>query len=316
MARSWRPLLQPLRAAAAIGAPPYAGAPRSMTLGAIEAGGTKFVLATSDAAGHIAARHVIPTRDPATTLAAAAAWFEGRGKLEALGIGSFGPVELDPASPRWGFITNTPKPGWDGCDIAGHFARTLGVPVGFDTDVGAAALAEYRAAAGACASLAYLTIGTGIGGGLVLDGRPLRGIAHPEIGHAYPRRHEADRDFAGICPHHRDCLEGLASGPAILARWGKLLSDLPAEHPAHAIIADYVAQACHMLFAAVAVETVVIGGGVAATPGLTERVAERARAIDAGYLPGGARHRVIRPRLGSDSGIVGALLLAGAAAGA
>jgi fructokinase len=184
------------------------------------------------------------------------------------------------------------------------------VPVGFDTDVNAAALAEYAAAGGQGGSLAYLTIGTGIGGGLVLDGQPVHGIAHPEMGHIYPRRHADDRDFAGICPHHGDCLEGLASGPAIAARWGKSLSQLPVDHPGHAIIADYIAQACHTLFASVAVGEVVIGGGVANTPGLIERVAERARELDAGYLPGGPRHRIIRPRRGADAGIIGALMLA------
>ncbi len=283
-------------------------------LGGIEAGGTKFVLATGTSPDAITARHTIPTRDPATTLAEAAEWFAAQGTLAALGIGSFGPVELDRTSPRWGFITNTPKPGWADCDVAGYFAKALGVPTGFDTDVNAAALAEHRARGGGSGSLAYLTIGTGIGGGLVLEGRPVHGIAHPEVGHSYPRRHPEDAAFEGTCPHHGDCFEGLASGPAVIARWGKSLSELPADHPGHAIIADYIAQACHMLFASVAVEEVVIGGGVALTPGLVERVAERARELDAGYLPGGQRHAVIRPRLGGDAGIVGALLLAEAAA--
>ncbi|MFO6445869.1 ROK family protein [Erythrobacter sp. NE805] len=286
-----------------------------MMLGGIEAGGTKFVLAVGTSPDSVLARHVIPTHDPATTLAEAAAWFAGRG-IGALGIGCFGPVELDPRSERWGFITTTPKPGWADCDVAGYMAAALGVPVGFDTDVNAAALAEHRAAGGGAGSLAYLTIGTGIGGGLVLEGRPVHGIAHPEVGHIYPRRHPQDVDFAGVCPHHGDCLEGLAAGPAILARWGASLSDLPEDHPGHAIIADYVAQACHLLFATTAVGEVVIGGGVAQTPGLARRVAARARELDAGYLPGGARHAVIRPRLGGDSGIVGALLLAQGTAGA
>lgn len=283
-------------------------------LGAIEAGGTKFVLAVGPAPDRLLARHVIPTRSPAETLAEAAAWFTAQGAVSALGIGSFGPVELDRQSPQWGHITTTPKSGWADCDIAGFFAGALGVPVGFDTDVNAAALAEHAAAARPGGSLAYLTIGTGIGGGMVLEGRPVHGIAHPEIGHIYPRRHPEDVDFAGICPHHGDCLEGLASGPAILARWGRPLSELPSDHPAHAIIADYIAQACHTLFAAAAVGEVVIGGGVANTPGLVERVAERARALDAGYLPGGQRHAVIRPQLGGDSGIVGAMMLAETAA--
>jgi fructokinase len=282
-------------------------------LGGIEAGGTKFVLAVGPSPQQITARHTIPTRDPQATLAEATAWFAEQGQITALGIGSFGPVDLDPGSVTWGRITNTPKPGWADCDIAGYFMDRLGVPVGFDTDVNAAALAEHAAAGGTVGSLAYLTIGTGIGGGLVLDGRPVHGIAHPEVGHIYPRRHPDDRDFAGTCPHHGDCLEGLASGPAIFVRWGKSLSQLPDDHPAHAIIADYIAQACHTLFATVAVGEVVIGGGVANTPGLVERVADRARELDAGYLPGGERHRITRPRLGGDAGITGALMLAEAA---
>lgn len=279
-------------------------------LGAIEAGGTKFVLAVGTSAQNITARRSIPTRDPAITLAEAADWFAQAGAISALGIGSFGPVDLDPASLTWGRITNTPKPGWADCDIAGFFMDRLGVPVGFDTDVNAAALAEYAAAGGAGGSLAYLTIGTGIGGGLVLDGKPVHGIAHPEVGHIYPRRTADDCEFPGICPHHGDCLEGLASGPAIFTRWGKPLSQLPEGHQAHAIIADYIAQACHMLFASVAVGEIVIGGGVANTPDLVERVAERTRTLDAGYLPGGTRHAIIRPRLGGDAGIIGALMLA------
>jgi fructokinase len=283
-------------------------------LGGIEAGGTKFVLAVGPSPDRITARHVIPTRDPATTLAEAAEWLAGRGGIRALGIGSFGPVELDRRSPRWGYITTTPKPGWADCDVAGYLGQALGVPVGFDTDVNAAALAEYAAAGSRGGSLAYLTIGTGIGGGLVLDGRPVHGIAHPEVGHIYTRRHAEDRDFPGVCPHHGDCLEGLASGPAIIARWGVSLSELPEDHPGHAIIAECIAQACHTLFASVAVGEIVIGGGVANTPGLVERVAIRARELDAGYLPGGTRHRIIRPRLGDNAGITGALMLAESAA--
>jgi fructokinase len=283
-------------------------------LGAIEAGGTKFVLAVGPAPHEITARHVIPTRDPAVTLPEAADWFIRQGGIGALGVGSFGPIELDPASRCWGHITNTPKPGWADCDIAGFFMDRLGVAVGFDTDVNAAALAEYAAAEGeGCRSLAYLTIGTGIGGGLVLDGTPVHGIAHPEMGHIYSRRHSADRDFAGVCPHHGDCLEGLASGPAIIARWGASLSQLGPDHEAHAIIADYIAQACHTLFASLAVERAVIGGGVAKTAGLVERVAARAAELSASYLPGGARHRVLAPQLGEDAGITGAMMLAQAA---
>lgn len=277
--------------------------------GAIEAGGTKFVLAVGEGPDRIAARHTIPTTGPAETLAAAADWFARQGALEGLGIASFGPVELDRGSPHWGHITTTPKPGWSGCDIAGFFAGRLGVPVAFDTDVNGAALAE-AAARPDCGSLAYVTIGTGIGGGLVIGGKPVHGAAHPEMGHIFPRRHPADRDFPGICPQHGDCLEGLASGPAIKARWGASLSELAADHIAHEVIADYLAQLCHSLFAMTAVEVIVLGGGVAKTPGLVARVAARSRAIDGGYLPGTPKHRIEAPHRGDDAGIAGALILA------
>lgn len=278
-------------------------------LGAVEAGGTKFVIAVGDAAGTIHATYRLPTTTPAETLAAATAWFAAQPPLAAIGVGSFGPVELDPASPNWGRITDTPKPGWSNCDIAGHFARSLGVPVGFDTDVNAAALGEYRHRA-ARQDLCYVTIGTGVGGGLVINGQPVHGAAHPEMGHVFPRRHPADAGFAGTCPFHGDCLEGLASGPAIIARWGTSLDRLPPDHPAHAIIAFYLAQLCHSLFAITAVETVVLGGGVMHTPGLLERVTAATAELGNGYLPGASRHRIEPPAIDGASALVGALALA------
>lgn len=278
-------------------------------LGAIEAGGTKFVLAVGPKPDQITARHSLPTTTPDATLGAAADWFAAQGPLQGLGIGTFGPAELDRDAANWGHITNTPKPGWQDCNMAGFFAQTLGVPVAFDTDVNAAALAE-AAVRARCSSLAYITIGTGIGGGLVMAGEPVHGAGHPEMGHIFPRRHAADRDFPGICPHHGDCLEGLASGPAISARWGCSLSQLPADHIAHEVIADYIAQACHSLFAIAAVEVIVLGGGVSKTPGLIDRIAARTRKIGAGYLPGQARQRVEAPMLGENAGITGALMLA------
>lgn len=278
-------------------------------LGAIEAGGTKFVLAVGPAPDRIIARCTVPTTTPDETLGAAAQWFAQHGTIDAIGIGSFGPVQLDRSAPDWGHITNTPKPGWQGCDIAGFFSGRITQRVAFDTDVNAAALAEAAARPGS-GSLAYITIGTGIGGGLVMDGAPVHGAAHPEMGHIFPRRHPADQDFPGICPHHADCLEGLASGPAISARWGASLSELPADHSAHGIIADYIAQLCHNLFAVAAVEVIVLGGGVAKTPGLINRVSLRTQEIGAGYLPGGTRHRIEPPCHGDDAGIMGALMLA------
>ena len=279
--------------------------------GGIEAGGTKFVLAVGHAPDRILARHTLATTTPDETLSAAEQWFAAQGPLVGLGIACFGPVELATASPRWGYITSTPKPGWADCDIAGRMGHALACPVGFDTDVNGAALAEYSLGAGrGGGSLAYITIGTGIGGGLVVDGRPIHGAGHPELGHIYPRRAADDKGFAGICPFHGDCLEGLASGPAILARWGQTLSDLPADHPAHTYVSGYLAQLCHTIFAGMAIETIVLGGGVMQSPGLRDAIRDQAFALGAGYLPGHSRQRIVAPGLGDDAGICGALLLA------
>jgi len=278
-------------------------------IGGIEAGGTKCVLAVGGTPDSIAATHTIPTRNPDETVAEALAWFATQPSLTALGLATFGPVGLDRERADYGHILATPKPGWSGFDLAGALADGLHVPVTVDTDVNAAALAEARAD-GSVRSLAYMTVGTGIGVGLVIDGRCVHGAAHPEMGHYYPRRPAHDDAFAGVCPFHGDCLEGLASGPAILARWGATLSGLPETSAAHDRIAHYLAQACHTLFATTSVEKVVLGGGVLQTPGLRERIAALAAELDAGYLPGGKRHQIIAPRLGQMSGITGAMILA------
>ena len=281
-----------------------------MLLGGVEAGGTKFVLAVGASPTEIAVTHTIPTRTPSETLREASEWFAAQGSLSALGIGSFGPVELERASPNWGHILNTPKAGWSHCDLAGYFARELNVPIGFDTDVNAAALAEHLyGAGGGSRAMSYVTVGTGIGGGTVIDGRIVHGAGHPELGHLYPRRGTADHAFDGHCPFHGDCLEGLASGPAILARWGKTLSQLPDDHEAHGLIAGYLAQMCHTMFAGVAVETIVMGGGVMQARGLLSRIQASVRQLDQGYLPKGERRKVVAPALGTNSGIVGALTL-------
>lgn len=283
-------------------------------LGAIEAGGTKFVLATGTANGSILTRHSIATTDPASTLAHVRDWFAGQASISALGIASFGPVELDRQSPQWGHITETPKPGWSNCNLAGYFAGELGVPIGFDTDVNGAALGEFHLGAGRDTSgIAYITVGTGVGGGLIVDGNLLHGAGHPEMGHLYPRRGANDRDFKGVCPFHGDCLEGLASGPAILARWGCTLSDLPEDHEAHDLVAGYLAQACHTVFACCAVERVVLGGGVMQTHGLIERIGRANAKAGGNYLPGRDKQKVVAPGLNADSGITGALLLAAGA---
>lgn len=280
-------------------------------LAGIEAGGTKFVLAVGTAPDAITARQVIPTREPAETLAEAAEWFAKQGAIGALGIASFGPLVIDRRSPAWGRIGRTPKPGWENCDLAGYFARRLAVPIGLDTDVNGAALAEFSLGAGRGTSgMAYITVGTGIGGGLVINGDVVRGAGHPEMGHYHPRRNANDRGFAGHCPYHGDCLEGLASGPAILARWGADLSQLPPGHEAHNLVSGYLAQLCHALFACTATERIVLGGGVMKASGLVASVAAKVRMLDCDYLPGSQLQSVVSPELGEASGITGALLLA------
>lgn len=290
--------------------------------GLIEAGGTKFVLGIAQAptavaqAGNvqdaILARHQIPTTTPAETLGAALDWFKAHGlSPAAIGIGSFGPLQLNRNAPDWGCVTQTPKPDWSGADLVTPFADAFGCPVGLETDVNGAALAEARWGAGAgLESLLYVTIGTGVGGGFVSGGRLLQGASHPEMGHIKLPRHPSDTDFAGYCPFHGDCLEGLAAGPSIIARWGASLSDLPAGHPALGIIAWYLGQAVVCSQAMLAPHRIVLGGGVMATPGLIEKVRAVAQVAGAGYFAGDPAQIVVPPALGNNSGLLGALAIA------
>jgi fructokinase len=284
--------------------------------GCIEAGGTKVIVAIVDGACVIRDSIRIPTEGPEETIGVALDWMEQaahrHGGLSAVGIASFGPADLDVASPTWGYIATTSKPGWSNADFAGPFKRAFGVPIGFDTDVNGAALAEHRWGQGrGLANSVYITIGTGIGGGAIVNGRLVHGTSHPEIGHMYPRKHPDDADFAGVCPFHGDCFEGVASGPAILARWGKTLSALPPDHPAQDMQAYYMAQLTIMMQATLAPEKIIIGGGVSATPGLIPRIAVHFDKLGAGFF------RCVRgvdllclPGLGNQAGILGALALA------
>ncbi|MEP7222321.1 MAG: ROK family protein [Novosphingobium sp.] len=280
--------------------------------GLIEAGGTKFVLGIADVAGSISASQRIPTTTPAETLGKAIAWFKAQGlDPAAIGVGSFGPLDLDPASPTWGHIAATPKPHWAGADMVGPFRDAFGCLVGLDTDVNGAALAEARWGAGKAGdSLLYLTIGTGIGGGYVAQGRLLRGATHPEMGHMRVPRHSQDAGFSGVCPFHGDCLEGLASGPAITARWGASLSDLGAGHPGALMIGWYLAQAVVTFMAVLQPARIVLGGGVMNTPELIEHVRREAVTSAAGYFAGDPHQMIVAPGLGERSGLLGALALA------
>lgn len=280
--------------------------------GLIEAGGTKFVLGIADAAGAIAASHRIPTTTPDETLGTAIAWFREHGLAPAaIGIASFGPLDLDRCSPLWGHVTRTPKPQWAQTDLAGPFARAFDCRVAVETDVNGAALSEARWGAGkGHGSLLYLTVGTGIGGGFVSNGALLHGLSHPEMGHIRMPRHPGDADFSGSCPIHGDCLEGLASGAAIAARWGQSLSHPDTGPRASAIIGWYLGQAVCTFQAIMEPARIVLGGGVMDTPGLLEIVRHEAAQAGAGYFAGDPAEVVVSPGLGANSGLLGALAVA------
>lgn len=279
----------------------------------IEAGGTKFIVGVSDGTRRIRARTRIDTTRPDETMRAAIDWLQQQGgNFAAVGIASFGPLDLDPASPTWGHITRTTKAHWSHIDVAGPFGQTFGCPVAIDTDVNGAALAEWLWGAGAGTnSTLYLTVGTGIGGGAIVGGRLVHGVSHPEMGHIRMPRHPADTGFAGTCPFHGDCLEGLAAGPAIKARWGMSLSDLPPGHAGHAIIGWYLARAVATFQAILEPARIILGGGVMGTPGLIEQIRAEAVAAANGYFAGDPEELIVAPAFGDDAGLLGALALAG-----
>jgi fructokinase len=278
--------------------------------GLVEAGGTKFVLGVATDKDNIEATTRIDTTTPEETIGAVLDWFREQGKLDAIGVASFGPLELDRLSPHWGHIGQTPKPHWSEADIAGPLQRAFDCLIAIDTDVNGAAFAEYHWGGGqGQRSMLYFTIGTGVGGGAIVDGKILHGLSHPEMGHIRLPLHPDDLAFAGNCPFHGACLEGLASGPAIQARWGMSLSQLPVDHPAHDIIAFYIAQTVVTMQAIFAPGRIIFGGGVMGTPGLIERVRQQAVALASGYFRGDPNEIVVLPVLGDKAGLLGALAL-------
>jgi fructokinase len=292
--------------------------PSPGTYGAIEAGGTKFICALGNERGDILKEARIETRLPATTLPEVLRFFGAAeaqfGRAHAFGIGAFGPLDLRLSSPHYGFITSTPKPGWQNTDLLGALKRQLNRPFGFDTDVNAAAAAELRWGAGrGLDSLVYVTVGTGIGAGIIQHGLTVHGLMHPEVGHVPVRRHPADAAFGGICPFHGDCLEGLAKGPAIVARTGRLLNEAPPEDPIWDIEADYLGQMCAQLVLMHSPQRILMGGGVLQAGRLLARVRVRLHHWLAGYVPLAELRRedyLAPPGLGDDAGIKGALALA------
>jgi fructokinase len=291
--------------------------------GAVEGGGTKFVCAVGRSPTALLESITVPTTDAGPTLASCVSFFreaEARhGRIVAFGVGCFGPIELRPESAAFGRLLATPKAGWSGVSVLDPLRAAFAVPIALDTDVGAAALAELSLGAGrGLASLAYVTVGTGIGGAVAPGVGASARLMHAEMGHIPVRRDVRDRRFAGVCRFHGDCLEGLASGPAIVARWGTTLGALPPDHEAREIIAGYLGQMAASIALMLSVERVVFGGGVMADG----RLLLRTRVATASYLNGylaplndaqRLTEYVSAPALGGQAGIVGALLLARAA---
>lgn len=278
--------------------------------GAIEAGGTKFICAVSDEELQIIEEISIPTTTPEETFSKVFKLFD-RYDLKAIGIGSFGPIDVNKNSIHYGYITSTPKLAWRNTDFLGIFKRRYQIPVRWTTDVNAAAFAEYQlGAAKEKGSCVYLTVGTGIGGGVIINGELLESYSHPEMGHFYPKRHEKD-DYEGICDYHGDCLEGLASGPAIEARYGISAKDLDKDHEAWEIQAHYLAHAAMSYTTIIRPDCIIFGGGVMNQSHLFDKIHQKFEELLAGYLDLPTTNEYILPTgLGNQSGIIGALLLA------
>lgn len=292
--------------------------------GGIEAGGTKFVCAVGTGPDDLRREVRFATGTPDESIAQAVAFFRDAetayGRLAAAGIASFGPIDPDPASETFGYVTTTPKPGWAHTDFAGQVRRALGVPVGFDTDVNVAALGEFRwGAAQGLDTFIYLTVGTGIGGGAMVNGRLVHGLMHPEMGHIrIPHDRTAD-PYAGWCSYHGDCFEGLACGPAIAARWGVPATELAPDHPAWDLEVEYLANGLVSLMLPISPQRIVVGGGVMEQTHLFPRIRRRVQELLNGYVQADAIVNeidgyIVPPALGNRSGVLGAIALAELAA--
>jgi fructokinase len=293
--------------------------------GGIEAGGTKFVCAIAANPDDIHKEIRFPTLTPDLTLKRAVDFFTNfqrqHGKLSAVGIASFGPIDLNPVSPQYGYIKETTKPGWSNADIAGSIGEALGVPIGFDTDVNGAALGEWRwGAARGLDTFIYLTVGTGIGGGAMIGGELVHGMLHPEMGHIRIH-HSWDADpFEGVCIFHGDCLEGLANGPAIEKRWGIRGEDLPSNHPAWELESNYLAQALVNYICVLSPQRIVLGGGIMEQKQLYPMVRSKVQKLLNGYIRtspvvNAIDEYIVEADLGARAGVLGAIALAYKAAG-
>ncbi|MDX1615614.1 MAG: ROK family protein [Candidatus Promineifilaceae bacterium] len=289
--------------------------------GGIEAGGTKFVCVVAAGPDQIEEEIRFHTEKPDETIGRAIEFFrQYDGQLAAIGIGSFGPVDLQPDSDTYGYITITPKPHWSNVDFAARVQQALDLPVGFDTDVNAAALGEWRwGAAQGLANFVYLTVGTGIGGGGMINGRLMHGLVHPEMGHIrLPHDREAD-PFPGRCPYHGDCLEGMACGPAMEDRWGQKAQSLPEGHPAWELEATYLAYAMVNFICTLSPERLILGGGVMKQKQLFPLIRRKTAELLNDYVRAPAileeiDSYIVPPALGDQAGMLGAIALARQAA--
>lgn len=288
--------------------------------GAIEGGGTKFICAVGTNPGSLKAETRIATSTPEATLSQVVDFFKQQeislGKLSAIGFACFGPLDPNPASPAFGHILPTPKPGWSNADIVGMLRKEFDIPIAFDTDVNGAALGEWRWGKGqGLQNFIYLTVGTGIGGGAYVEGKLVHGLLHPEMGHI-PLNHDKLSDpFEGACPFHQDCFEGLASGLAVEKRWGQRGSSLPQDHPAWELEADYIAQALMAYVMVLSPQRIILGGGIGSIPHLLPKVREKTRGYINGYVQSAViLHEIdsyiVNPGLGGQSGVLGAIALA------
>lgn len=283
-------------------------------IGALEAGGTKMVLAIYQEDGTELERITLPTETPEVTMPKMIAFFREH-NIDALGVGSFGPLDLNPNSPTYGYITSTPKLAWKNYPLLEKLLDGQDIPAGIDTDVNAAIIAEVeQGAARGCENAVYVTIGTGIGGGVYSNGKTVHGLLHPEVGHALLKPHPDDPNPRGVCPYHESCMEGLAAGPAIGARVQGDAKDLPDDHPTFAIEAYYLAQMCVNLIMTLSPERIILGGGVMQRESLIKQVREETLRQLNGYIqhPAIIDHideYIVTPDLFPVSGLVGSYLI-------
>ena len=288
-----------------------------VVIGGVETGGSWTVCAVGTGPGELDALEKFPTSDPTETLGRVVDFFARHPGAGAVGVGAFGPIDVDERSPRWGeVLASTPKPGWAGAPVGATLRAELGVPVVLDTDVNAAALGEQRWGAGRGGeSLCYLTVGTGIGAGLLIDGAPVHGLLHPEAGHVRIPHDTARDPFSGVCPFHGDCWEGLASGLALARRWDCDPAQLPDDHPAWELEAEYVAAGILAIVMVASPHRVIAGGGVMGRAGLLSRVRAHLAELLGGYLDrpqlsGDLGEYLVAPALGDEAGVLGAIALA------